>query len=700
MALEDKLNYAAGLMFDNDPLANMVTSGLYKGGSFVGQKAKAGLERLRRKTKPGDPEPPMGDMPEAPVRATKGDSESDGTTSQDNKQNWDWLRGILTELSTSLSSIKDILSESLKHQINEQERLSLATKENDLENRNKKNTIVTKKEQEEGRGGILGIMGVLFAGLASGLTALISALTNPLLLGGLALLAASMSDKNSWIREKVGAGTEWIKEKLGVGGVDATTISTNAVMSGAEKGMRSSPGAMPKPEETPNKPTKSEKREIRRNAKRAAKGLSAKVPEVSIPKAGVTTAATSALKDGAKVGAKALVRTAGRTVPIISGALSAGERIADGQGALQVAGGVAGEMAGGTGGAWAGGTTGAAIGTMIFPGVGTAIGAGIGAIAGGIVGSIGGGWISDKITGVENDSEEPKLAKEEAGKLNESTKELNETSEGLQKSNNELKSSVDLLRERLDGVGISSNVSANMTENDYVREPMQRRFPSNIKTNTSFDNGAHELLPRLMKDLNLNQKEAAAILGNLGHESMGLKPGIQEMNPLRGRGGLGYAQWTGIRRRRFEAFAKARGTTTKDPETNYQFLIHELRTTHRKSLEALKRAPNNTISKTIAFEQQYEGSGVKAYASRVAYAKRAEQLIANPDMGRAAKLNEVSKANKNAEQAQQKVVVVKTGGDSMQAPPMLMPSPTPNPQSQVAEVRCSIDGSVSAACRY
>ena len=63
-----------------------------------------------------------------------------------------------------------------------------------------------------------------------------------------------------------------------------------------------------------------------------------------------------------------------------------------------------------------------------------------------------------------------------------------------------------------------------------------------------------EMAPRLMRllieDFNLTVTDAAAIMGNGGHESLGFTK-LQEMKPtVKGsRGGWGLMQWTGPRRR-------------------------------------------------------------------------------------------------------------------------------------------------------
>lgn len=86
------------------------------------------------------------------------------------------------------------------------------------------------------------------------------------------------------------------------------------------------------------------------------------------------------------------------------------------------------------------------------------------------------------------------------------------------------------------------------------------------------------LMGRLQKDFGLTREQAAGIASNIAAES-GIIPGRQEEQPWGGRGGLGFMQWTGPRRVAFEQWAAQHGLSTTDPEANYQFMVHELKTT-------------------------------------------------------------------------------------------------------------------------
>jgi hypothetical protein len=141
-----------------------------------------------------------------------------------------------------------------------------------------------------------------------------------------------------------------------------------------------------------------------------------------------------------------------------------------------------------------------------------------------------------------------------------------------------------------------------------------------------------EYAPRIMRDLiaepgfGFGVYDAAAIVGNAGHESGGLEK-MQEIAPVvkGSRGGYGWFQWTGPRRRAFEKWAKAKGLSVDSYEANYGFLVHELRGPE-KSAVAKTKAAKTLDAKVKAFELAYERAGVKHYPSRNRWARRALEL--------------------------------------------------------------------------
>lgn len=88
------------------------------------------------------------------------------------------------------------------------------------------------------------------------------------------------------------------------------------------------------------------------------------------------------------------------------------------------------------------------------------------------------------------------------------------------------------------------------------------------------------MMQRLQKDFGLSPAAAAGFAGNGEIESQGYRT-LQEINPtVKGsRGGYGWMQWTGPRRRAYEAYAKANNLNPSSPEANYGFMKYELQNT-------------------------------------------------------------------------------------------------------------------------
>lgn len=139
-----------------------------------------------------------------------------------------------------------------------------------------------------------------------------------------------------------------------------------------------------------------------------------------------------------------------------------------------------------------------------------------------------------------------------------------------------------------------------------------------------------ELSPRiirdLIKDLDLTAEQAAGIVGNLGHETGRFKF-MQEIKPVvpGSKGGYGWAQWTGPRRRSFEAWAKNHYYDINSYEANYTFLVRELEGSENEALQALRKT--NTVEEAaISFMDKFERPGVKHTASRIKLAQEALSL--------------------------------------------------------------------------
>lgn len=124
------------------------------------------------------------------------------------------------------------------------------------------------------------------------------------------------------------------------------------------------------------------------------------------------------------------------------------------------------------------------------------------------------------------------------------------------------------------------------------------------------------IMRRLLRDFAISVDDAAAIVGNLGHECAGFTK-LQEINPVvkGSKGGYGWAQWTGPRRRAFENWCKERKLGVASDTGNYGFLVAELRGPEKKAIPAVVAA-GTLAAKVKAFERAYERAGVTHYASR------------------------------------------------------------------------------------
>lgn len=142
-------------------------------------------------------------------------------------------------------------------------------------------------------------------------------------------------------------------------------------------------------------------------------------------------------------------------------------------------------------------------------------------------------------------------------------------------------------------------------------------------TVATFAAKAPKYMHKLMADFGFSVEDAAAVMGNAGHESGGLSI-LQEIKPVvkGSRGGYGWFQWTGPRRKAYEAYCKRNGLNPAADDSNYAFLVVELRGSEKKAVAATKFA-KGLESKVIAFEKSFERAGVKHYASRLTWAKRA-----------------------------------------------------------------------------
>lgn len=136
----------------------------------------------------------------------------------------------------------------------------------------------------------------------------------------------------------------------------------------------------------------------------------------------------------------------------------------------------------------------------------------------------------------------------------------------------------------------------------------------------AFNQIAIPIMNLLMHDFGLTAIQSAGIVGNLAHESGGFAL-YQELAPLAGRGGAGWAQWTGPRRRAFENWTAARGLDLRSFDANYGFLKYELESSHKNAVARVRKT-SSIEAAMVAFEATYERAGIKHYPSRRNWADR------------------------------------------------------------------------------
>lgn len=138
-----------------------------------------------------------------------------------------------------------------------------------------------------------------------------------------------------------------------------------------------------------------------------------------------------------------------------------------------------------------------------------------------------------------------------------------------------------------------------------------------------FNKWAPIFMERLMKDFNLNVLEAAAVIGNAGHESGGFKS-LQEKKPLvpGSRGGYGIMQWTGPRRRQYESYCERNDLDPADMESNYKFLFVELMGPEGRVIKRLKDV-KTLDQKVEIFMKTFLRPGIPHLNSRKVWARRA-----------------------------------------------------------------------------
>lgn len=125
-----------------------------------------------------------------------------------------------------------------------------------------------------------------------------------------------------------------------------------------------------------------------------------------------------------------------------------------------------------------------------------------------------------------------------------------------------------------------------------VEEKEAKRIRPKSRGQAFGSDTGYRLVEDLIDRFGLTREQAAGFVGNLDYETGGFKF-MQEIEPVvpGSKGGYGFAQWTGPRRRQFEAWSQEAGLDPSSYEANLGFLVYELENTPEgKVLEYLSEA--------------------------------------------------------------------------------------------------------------
>ena len=160
------------------------------------------------------------------------------------------------------------------------------------------------------------------------------------------------------------------------------------------------------------------------------------------------------------------------------------------------------------------------------------------------------------------------------------------------------------------------------------------------------------LVNDLMAELGLTLPQAAAVAGNLGHECMDFKV-LQEMKPLipGSKGGYGFCQWTGPRRRNFEEYCRKNNLSTDSYEANFGFLKYEITQTSEargfskvKTANTVEDATFNVMADFLRPSPAHAG-----YESRLKRARAYMKYFSGGKVDQAVQQAETSKKEKSEE---------------------------------------------------
>ena len=138
------------------------------------------------------------------------------------------------------------------------------------------------------------------------------------------------------------------------------------------------------------------------------------------------------------------------------------------------------------------------------------------------------------------------------------------------------------------------------------------------------------LRDHLMKEYGMTKEQATGFAGTLAYES-GNFHSLQEGQPVRGgRGGWGWAQWTGKRRDEFEENAKENNLDPASDAAQISMIDRELKGKYKSALEAIKKT--NTVeeasrSTLVNFEGMPETAAIYAQGGKPATRQHIQRAV-------------------------------------------------------------------------
>jgi hypothetical protein len=151
----------------------------------------------------------------------------------------------------------------------------------------------------------------------------------------------------------------------------------------------------------------------------------------------------------------------------------------------------------------------------------------------------------------------------------------------------------------------------------------------------TFRSKAPKLIAQLLGDFPIHAEDGFAIAGNGGGESLGFSDLTEDNPTVKGsRGGYGWFQWTGPRRKAFEAYCARNKLDPASDEANYAWLFLELKGSEAKAISAILRADGQP-AKVVAFERAFLRAGKPNYPNRLEWTRQAEKAWAESGLNAA-----------------------------------------------------------------